>query len=254
MRLGTTVARLNADADGVDVEFSDGHQDRFDLVVGADGIRSTVRAALMGEVGVREVSPLVCRFGAARPPEIEAWTLFVSPSGQFLMIPVSDSEVYCYVSRKPQGAVPLDRANYMTPFEQFAAPVPQVLASWHAEDAHWAPLEELNPLPTWGRGRVVLIGDAAHAMPPFMAQGGSMALEDALVLARLLDENADWTKTAEGLTQRRHERVAWVRARNRRREKLTNLPFFVAKIGLKFTGRKSWTADYAPLRQPAEWM
>ncbi len=253
IRLGTTVTRINVGPDGVDVELSDGSHDRFDLVVGADGIGSAVRKSVVGGVGLREVTPLTCRFVTPRPAEVQAWTLFASPIGQFLMIPISDDEVYCYVNRKPRGSLPLSKSDYMTPFKRFAAPVPQVLAGWRVEDAHWSPLEELQPLPVWGGGRVVLIGDAAHAMPPFMAQGGSIALEDALVLARLL-EDVDWSQAAKVLSERRRGRVDWVRARNRRREKLADLPFFVAKIGLKVTGKKSWTEDYAPLREPPEWL
>jgi 2-polyprenyl-6-methoxyphenol hydroxylase-like FAD-dependent oxidoreductase len=60
-------------------------------------------------------------------------------------------------------------------------------------------------------------------MPPFMAQGGALALEDAAVLSALL-QDADWSAVAESLTVRRRERVAWVRARSQRREKLARLP------------------------------
>ena len=64
----------------------------------------------------------------------------------------------------------------------------------------------------------------------------------------------DWSQAAKVLSERRRGRVDWVRARNRRREKLADLPFFVAAIGLKVTGKKSWTEDYAPLREPPEWL
>lgn len=245
--LSTTIAQLDADPDGVDVEFSDGSQDRFELVVGADGIRSVVRTLIMGEVNLRLVSPMVSRFVTTRAPELQAWTLFGSQKGLFLMVPISEDEVYCYVSRKGSSAP--GKIEYMTPFKSFAAPVSQLIATFDPEQAYWSPLEELSPLEIWGRGRVILIGDAAHAMPPFMAQGGALAIEDALVLARLLEE-IDWSKTAEIFTETRTARVDWVRKRNRRREKLAKLPFFIANIGTRLTGKKSWTADYAPLREP----
>ena len=250
--LGATITHIEVGLEGIEVELSDGSQERFDLVVGADGIHSAVRASILGEIGLREVASLTCRFVTVRPAELQAWTLLASQLGQFLMIPISDDEVYCYVNRKPQGSSMPGKTEYITPFERFAPPVPQVLAGWSVDTANWSPLEELQPLPVWGRGRVVLIGDAAHAMPPFMAQGGSLALEDALVLARLL-EAVDWSKAAEAFTELRRERVDWVRVRNQRRERLANLPFFIAKIGLKLTGQKSWTADYAPLRETPQW-
>lgn len=247
LALGTTVTRFEAGPDGVDVALSDGSDGRFDLVVGADGIRSSVRAALMGEIELRIVNPLTCRFVTTRPPELQHWTLRASALGQFLMIPISDTELYCYVARNPQAGAHPDQAEFFDPFKHFADPVPAILAGWSEQRAHWSRLEELALLPTWGRGRVVLIGDAAHAMPPFMAQGGALALEDAVVLSALL-QDADWSAVAESLTVRRRERVDWVRARSQRREKLARLPFWIARLGLKLSGKKAWTQDYAPLR------
>ncbi|MBV7326862.1 FAD-dependent monooxygenase [Chloroflexi bacterium TSY] len=251
LTLGMTAARIDNRPDGVEVELSDGSQERFDLVVGADGIRSAVRAAVLGKVNLREVTALTCRFVTARPAEIQAWTMIMSQFGQILMLPISADELYCYINRKPQGSSWPSKTEYLTPFEGFAAPVPQVLAGWSVNTSHWSRIEELQPLPVWGQGRVVLIGDAAHAMPPFMAQGGSLALEDALVLARLLEE-IDWSQAAQALTERRRERVNWVRTRNQFRERGANWPFFLLKIANKLAGRRSWTADYEPLREPPE--
>ncbi|MBV7335469.1 FAD-dependent monooxygenase [Chloroflexi bacterium TSY] len=82
--LGTTITHIDANPDGVEVTLSDGTQDRFALVVGADGIRSSVRESILGKVPLRMVAPLTCRFITKRPAALDAWTLYANQAGQFL--------------------------------------------------------------------------------------------------------------------------------------------------------------------------
>lgn len=245
IELGRSISHWEEKADGLQLHYSDGTEEPIDVLVGADGLHSQVRQQLLGEQPLRPVSPLTCRFMAPRPAEIVDWTLFASSEGQFLMIPCTEDEMYCYVNRRSK--TPITRENFMQPFEQFAAPVPQVLADFSPEKAYWDALEELPPLSNFGKGAVVLMGDAAHGMPPYMAQGSSLALEDAEVLGSLLANGAEPAQLALQFTAQQQERVNWVRARNRKREKLSKLPFWIAKFGLKVVGRKNWTADYQPL-------
>lgn len=244
IELGQEVTALKQQNDSVHISYANGAQEEVDVVVGADGLRSQTRALLFGEKALREVSPRACRFMAARPSSIVDWTLFASGVGQFLLIPCTDKEMYCYVNRKTSTAI--SKTDFMEPFKKFAAPLPEILDNWSPEGAYWDALEELEPLEQFGQGRIVLMGDAAHGMPPYMAQGSSLALEDAEVLAALLKQNTDAT-LAEAFTAAQKERVEWVRARNRKREKLSKLPFWIARLGLKVVGRKNWTADYQPL-------
>ena len=100
----------------------------------------------------------------------------------FLTVALGDGSVYCYADVDSREA-DARGAAWRELFADFTEPVPRLLQ--HAGDAYFAPIEEVVP-PAWTARRVVLVGDAAHASSPNMAQGAAMALEDALVLADAL--------------------------------------------------------------------
>ena len=108
----------------------------------------------------------------------------------FLTIPIGGGLVYCYadVTTDPDGPGPPagdPLAGLRERFAGFAAPVPELLDQLPTRtQVHAAPIEQVAA-ERWGRGAVVLVGDAAHAMSPNMAQGAALAFEDALVLAGL---------------------------------------------------------------------
>lgn len=248
----TTIKSLKAKPNSVVIELSNGSKEEYDLVIGADGLYSKTRNLVLGNIPLRKVTAQVCRFIIKKPTDINSWTLFISAVGQFLIIPVDKDSAYCYVNRKTKGFKTFDKKQYMEPFKKFASPVPEILNDWNPDNAYWNDLEELPKLPVMGSGRVVLIGDAAHGMPPFMAQGGALALEDAVVLSDLL-KNEDWSTMAATFSKNRSNRIDWTRARNQKREKLSKLPYWIAKLGLKKVGEKNWTEDYRPLAETPNW-
>ena len=248
----TTINTLKINPKSVIIELSNGNEEEYDLVIGADGLYSTTRKLILGDIPLRKVTAQVCRFMVNRPKEITSWTLHISSAGQFLIIPVNNDTAYCYVNRKTKGFKTFNKVLYMDPFNKFASPIPEILNNWNSKDVYWNDLEELPRLPEMGKGRVVLIGDAAHGMPPFMAQGGALAIEDAVVLSNLLKNN-DWDSMASVFSKNRQERIDWTRIRNQKREKLSKLPYWIAKIGLKKVGKKNWTEDYKPLSKKPDW-
>ena len=250
--LGTTIDQLKTNPKQIDVTFSDGNKDNFDIIIGADGLHSKTRRLTLGDIPLRKVTSQVCRFIIKKPDQINSWSLFMDATGQFLIIPMNSKEAYCYVNRKAKGFKTFDKKEYMNPFQKFASPVSEILQHWNPETAHWDDLEELAPLSTMGKDRIVLIGDAAHGMPPFMAQGAALALEDAVVLSKLL-ENKNWSTIATEFSKHRTNRIDWTRARNQKREKLSKLPFWIAKLGLKKVGEKNWKEDYRPLAETPNW-
>lgn len=250
--LNTSIKNLKIKSTSVDVELSDNSKEEYDLVIGADGLYSKTRELVLGDIPLRKVTSQVCRFISKKPKDVNAWTLYISSKGQFLIIPINNDTAYCYVNRKTKGFKTFDERQYMNPFKKFASPVPEILENWTPEEAYWNDLEEVPELPIMGNRRVVLIGDAAHGMPPFMAQGGALALEDAAVLANLL-ENEDWNNIAATFSKNRTDRINWARIRNQKREKLSKLPYWIAKLGLKKVGEKNWTEDYRPLSEIPNW-
>jgi 2-polyprenyl-6-methoxyphenol hydroxylase-like FAD-dependent oxidoreductase len=247
IRLGVTFDRIEETADAVEVRLTDGTSMTVDLVVGADGLRSQSRAHVLGEIPLRLVRSRVARFVFPRPVGLDEWTVYIGRAGNALLIPIREDTGYCYLERRGESHRTDGEDAWLAPFRTFSDPVADAVSSVAPDAIHWSPAEELAELPTWGRGRIVLIGDAAHAMPPFMAQGGAMALEDAVVLERV-SADGDYAALAERLTAARRERVDAVRRGNKGRESKATIPYFVQRLLFPIIGARALTADYEPLR------
>ncbi|SHM72927.1 FAD-dependent monooxygenase [Cryptosporangium aurantiacum] len=217
VRFGTTFADLTQDENGVDVTFSDGSTGRYDLVIGADGIRSAVRRALGVELETRPTGMGIWRVFAPRPASVTRTDLiYGGPSYIAGYCPTGEDTLYAYIVEKAQ-----DRSG-LSPEEQLATMV-------ELSQAYHGPWDDIRPGLTdptrvnytwfeqhvldapWNRGRVVLIGDAAHTCPPTLAQGAAMALEDAAVLAELLVTAEQLDQSVfDVFTTRRYERAKLV--------------------------------------------
>jgi 2-polyprenyl-6-methoxyphenol hydroxylase-like FAD-dependent oxidoreductase len=256
IRHGLTVTALEQRADDVTVRFSDGAVENYDFVVGADGIRSAVRRLAFGETPPRYCGQAGWRFLAPRPSAITGWTVFLGPGRAFLIVPVATDRVYCYADvtadrdfrDPPDGR--LDRLRER--FAGFAELVGAVLAQLDpAVPIHFSPIEEVAQPPV-GRGRVVLIGDAAHAMSPNMASGAALAVEDALVLASLLAQPGAGPDVSLEFSRRRAPRVNWVRAQTHRRDRTRDLAPALRDAVIRLAGRGIYRSNYLPLLAPLE--
>ena len=252
IRIGLAVERL-AQRDGiVSVDFSDGTSGEYDLVVGADGIHSAVRRLTFEPTAVpRPVGQIGWRFLAPRPPEVTTWSVMLGRRTAFLTIPIDDDCVYCYcdVVSPPDHdtpeRVPAQRLSEL--FVEFADPAATLLEELDAAaDIHVSTIEEVV-LDRWARERVVLIGDAAHATSPNMAQGAAMALEDALVLTDCLRRIPAIPDALAAFEARRRPRTDWVRAQTHRRDHTRYLPPTIRDNVLRLLGRRIFHANYRPL-------
>ncbi|WP_410622944.1 FAD-dependent oxidoreductase [Amycolatopsis sp. cmx-8-4] len=192
IRFGLTVAALAQQADHVEVAFSDGTAARYDLVVGADGIRSAIRRMLGIDLTTRATGMGIWRAFGPRPASVTRTDLFYGgPCYIAGYCPTGENSLYAYVVEDAR-----DRSS-LTPHQRLAT-MRELASAYHGPwDDILATLDdpshvnytwfETHVLPApWHRGRVVLIGDAVHACPPTLAQGGAQALEDATVLSELL--------------------------------------------------------------------
>ena len=118
----------------------------------------------------------------------------------FLTVALGGGVVYCYADINTSDPAGAGRQDWRESFADFADPVPRLLDQ--ATEAYFAPIEEVVP-PAWTARRVVLIGDAAHASSPNMAQGAAMAVEDALVLAEMLTADQPIDQALAGYEHRR---------------------------------------------------
>jgi FAD-dependent urate hydroxylase len=250
-RMGRPVQRLTQQADTVTVEFGDRTADRYDLVIGADGIHSTVRRLAVDAGAVRPLGQVAWRFVTKCPAEVTTWTVLLGREVSFLAVPIGGGEVYCYCDASTEHNARIQgndvRGRLVELLTGFAGPVSTILDELDPDsDVHVAPIEEVT-LDAWSRGSVLLVGDAAHATSPNMAEGAAMALEDSLVLADCLNSDRDIAQTLASFQARRRPRTQWVRAQTRRRDRTRNLPPALRNVVLRAWGRKIFRANYRPL-------
>jgi 2-polyprenyl-6-methoxyphenol hydroxylase-like FAD-dependent oxidoreductase len=181
-------------------QFADGHEVHGDLLVGADGVHSVIRQQLFSEARLRFVGQSSWRGIAQITSEqltedvaSETWGV-----GQRLgLIPMSHGRVYWFftmnASRRDeiQGTAAERKQQIQEILKDWHEPIPSIIQATEAETIIDTNLNELEPLSHWHSGRVVLLGDAAHAMTPNLGQGACQALEDAVTLGQCLQEEGD---------------------------------------------------------------
>ncbi|AVZ71593.1 hypothetical protein SLUN_04665 [Streptomyces lunaelactis] len=247
VRHGITLVSLKQSDDGVDVEFSDGRSGRYDVVVGADGIRSDLRELVDPATGARYLGQVCWRF-LTDAPDIDRWTVWLGPRTAFLAYPVGGGRVCCYAD--VTAAAPKDpttRAGLPGLFSGYDQRVRDLLATPAAHEAYFSPVEEASG-ETWAHGRVVLVGDAAHASSPNMAQGVAMAVEDAQVLAEVLATGGDTEHLLQQYVQRRLPRTRWVQQQTHRRDRTRSMPPAVRNIAFRYGAKALFERGNAPLR------
>jgi FAD-dependent urate hydroxylase len=138
-------------------------------------------------------------------------------------------------------------ARFRDRFSAFGGPVPEYLAALESdEQLHFGPIEWVD-LDTWHAGRVVLIGDAAHAATPHMGEGGSLAIEDALVLAEVLRDAGTVEEALDAYEARRRPRVGWVQDQSRAAARAWILPPDARNGVLRERGDQMLQDRYRPL-------
>jgi 2-polyprenyl-6-methoxyphenol hydroxylase-like FAD-dependent oxidoreductase len=169
----------------------------------------------------------------------------------FLLLPIGDDQVYCYADSVTARPIedPSDRRieRLRKTFQDFASPVREVLAQiGSSEQIHFSLIEEIDHQP-WGRGRVLLIGDAAHAMSPNMACGAAMAFEDAVVLAEVISRARAPSEIIPEFIRRRSARIAWVREQTDRRDRIRSLAPAIRDVLLRLLANRLYRTNYQPL-------
>ncbi len=246
VRTGAALGAVSQDAAGVTLLLEDGSMVAADAVVGADGLRSTVRQALFGPDKPRFSGQIAWRalVPAERLPEglklsPTVWTGLgrhfvhypVRRGTQINLIAVVDGAEPGEESWRAKG----DRAVLAAAFAGWPSPIPELIQA--ADDAWRWPIYDRPPLPRWSVGRITLLGDAAHPMPPYMAQGAAQAIEDAAALAARLAEGGAIEHAFRRYEADRLARTARVQAASRRNASLFHLPGLLSRPMFAAAGR-----------------
>lgn len=216
-RCGTTVDDWEDGDRDVDVQFSDGTRDSYMLMVGADGISSATRTRLMPEVRPEFSNVVVWRAEVPRPGDLERMHVYVSGEQCVVgIVPLSDKAAYMYIGQSSADASHRDDATLHLQMQEllkgFGGLVAELAPMINRPDAvNCRPVYRMIVPAPWHRGRVVVIGDAAHVHSPALEQGAAMGIEDAIVLAEEVHDRPDDIANAlDRFSARRYERVAAV--------------------------------------------
>ena len=229
--LGCRIERFDQDDDGVTITFADGSTATGDILIGADGIHSAVRGQMFGtelprytgNVAWRGLVPAerVAHLDVAKVagvwmgPNRSIVQYYIAAGKTFNWIGISRSEQPARESWLAEGRIEdalAEYAGWHDTIRTIIAATPRVLRQ---------ALYDREPLPDWRIGRVVLLGDAAHPMMPFYAQGAAQSIEDAYVLAGCLAATPDEPVAAlERYVKLRQPRTAWMQGLARREEQL----------------------------------
>ncbi|MDF1815643.1 MAG: FAD-dependent monooxygenase [Verrucomicrobiales bacterium] len=185
---------LEQESEGVTLYFNDGSEERSDLVIGADGLRSKVRSELFGE---KEpvYSGQTCYRGIANLfiPERHVLREIQGQGLRAAVIPLDDQRVYWWATENvPEGTnrePGTIKEHLLSRFEGWAFNVPEAIAATDAGAILQNDLYDRPPLPTWSKGSATLLGDAAHPTTPNLGQGACMAIEDGCFLGKRLGKD-----------------------------------------------------------------
>ena len=195
--------------DGVAVTTEAGHSFMAQALVGADGINSRVRAQLWGKRPKR-YSGYVCWRGIVTDPDLvaavenihEVW----GRGARFGYMRCSESQVYWFAT-KTTAHSESQPEDWRSNFHGWPDPIPRLIESGPADRIAFNDISDHKPIFPWAKGRVTLLGDAAHAMTPNFGQGGAQAIEDAVILSRAVEKLGDLESAFRSYEKYRHPRT-----------------------------------------------
>jgi len=228
---GRRLARIAPSASHAAAHFADGSHARAALLVGADGVRSAVRAQLVpgdaprftGHVAYRFLVPMA---RAAPFMNLGRSAIFIGPRRTFNRYTMAQGTIVNGAALVETGEEVPEGWSHAAPLDELQA----AFAGWHPDVTgligeataiiKWG-LYDRAPLPRWSEGRVTMLGDAAHAMLPFLGMGAAMAIEDGYVLARMLVRHGDIAAALDAYEARRIPRTAEVHEASKRQGEIT---------------------------------
>jgi salicylate hydroxylase len=198
VHLGCACMAAVEDIGGARIDFDDGSQARADVLIGADGIHSVIRTVVGAQTG--PVSDGIMAYRGLIPAarldgiyDMGTWSMWVGPGQSFLTYPVSAGALLNVVGLVPTDldveeswSAPGDVAALAAAYDRWDTQVRQVIGAMD-HTFRWG-IYDRTPLTTWSTDHITLLGDAAHAVTPYLGQGANQSVEDAITLAVLLQD------------------------------------------------------------------
>ena len=216
-RMGLTVSAIDNTGEGVTVTFNNGSTGHYDLLVGADGVNSTVRKLVFGEYKPRYTGQSVWRYAFKRPKELETGYIFMGRQTKTGLIPMTADAMYMFVVSSEGVDNPFIPEEKLVPrlkalLAEYSAPMVTSVVDQITDPKGviYRPLETLLMPAPWYKDRVVMIGDAVHATIPQLGQGAGLAIEDAVVLGEELAVGDSPAAAFDRYMARRYERCKMV--------------------------------------------
>ncbi|MGY4710010.1 FAD-dependent monooxygenase [Mycolicibacterium sp. CBM1] len=207
---GAEAVGFDQNADGVALRLADGRRLEADILIGADGINSVIRSQLHGAEEPRRAD-FVCWLALARiTPDLMAEgesIHFWSPGMRFGVHDCGRGTIYWWATTRAYTDMPLGKAALLRRLDGWNSDVVDIVSATAESEIITVPAVDRASLTGWGRGRVTLLGDAAHPMLPSLGQGANSAIEDAVVLAHLLAGDTDPERALDAYERRRLPRT-----------------------------------------------
>ena len=220
VRLGSRLIDVEDDV----LRFESGDEDRPDLAVGADGLRSVVRGALLSDAQPRDSEIVAFRGVSPAPTEVLAgeWWGDGSVAG---LLPLRGGSVYWYVAHRVDGDAADPGVDELERhLREYASPLTEIVRATPAAEVLCHRLFDRAPQHSWSSAKTTLLGDAAHPMLPFLGQGACSALEDAVALGEALAQDTDVRAALAAYEQSRVRQTAKVVHGSRRAAALVLSP------------------------------
>ena len=198
VQFGKRVASVEDTPDGVTACFEDGTVAHGDLLIACDGTHSVIRQHVLGYATERRYAGYVNWNGLvdadAALAAVNQWTTFVAEGKRVSLMPVAGNRFYFFFDVPLPKGLPEDRSTLRDDlsryFKGWAEPVQQLIARLNPETTNRVEIHDIEPFSRLVKGRIALLGDAAHSTTPDIGQGGCAAMEDAVVLAMMLHSHS----------------------------------------------------------------
>ena len=232
IHLGKKMLSFTEANDVVTVQFADGTQVQTQLLIGADGTHSITRAYVLGEQVERRYAGYVNWNGLVEISEdyapADQWTTYVGEGKRVSLMPVADHRFYFFFDVPLPVCLENNRSHYKALLkEYFTGWCPQVqklIDHINEQTTNRVEIHDIEPFAQFYKGRVVIVGDAAHSTTPDIGQGGCQAMEDAIYLSRALQINTLGLEDAlKRYQNKRNERANELVLRARKRCDVTHM-------------------------------